>query len=138
MYSPSVAATLYAIVGEVGASNLRGKTVSLARATAYLVDIVIGVMTPYMLHPTAWGWVGKAGFFFGGLSVLCVVWTYFQLPETGGRTYEELDILFQRKVPARRFAGYHIDAYEIYSKSKVGDGGQKKGEEEGSVYAEGV
>ncbi|KAL2010893.1 hypothetical protein VTN00DRAFT_3611 [Thermoascus crustaceus] len=137
VYSPSVAATLYAIVGEVGASNLRGKTVSLARATAYLVDIVIGVMTPYMLNPTAWGWVGKAGFFFGGLSVLCVVWTYFRLPETGGRTYEELDILFQRKVPARRFAGYRIDAYEIYrkDKSKVGDNNRQKGEE-GSVYAE--
>ncbi|OIW22311.1 hypothetical protein CONLIGDRAFT_687669 [Coniochaeta ligniaria NRRL 30616] len=40
VYSPSVAATIYAIVGEVGASEPRGKTVSLARATAYLVDIV--------------------------------------------------------------------------------------------------
>jgi SP family general alpha glucoside:H+ symporter-like MFS transporter len=115
VYSPSVAATLYAIVGEVGSSNLRGKTVALARATAYLVDIVIGVMTPYMLNPTAWNWVGKAGFFFGGLSMFCVVWTFFRLPETGGRTYEELDILFQKKVPARKFASYVVDAYEGYN-----------------------
>lgn len=40
VYSPSVAATLYTIVGEVGASELRGRTVSLARTTAYLADIV--------------------------------------------------------------------------------------------------
>jgi SP family general alpha glucoside:H+ symporter-like MFS transporter len=112
VYSPSVAATLYAIVGEVGASEVRGKTVSLARSTAYLVDIVIGVLTPYMINPSAWNWVGKAGFFFGGLSVACVVWTFFRLPETGGRTYEELDILFANKVAARKFAKYEVDAYE--------------------------
>ncbi|KAJ9156915.1 Maltose permease [Coniochaeta hoffmannii] len=112
VYSPSVAATLYAIVGEVGASELRGKTVSLARSTAYLVDIVIGVLTPYMINPSAWNWVGKAGFFFGGLGVACAVWTYFRLPETGGRTYEELDILFANKVAARKFAKYEVDAYE--------------------------
>lgn len=112
VYSPSVAATLYAIVGEVGASEVRGKTVSLARSTAYLVDIVIGVLTPYMINPSAWNWVGKAGFFFGGLSVICAAWTFFRLPETGGRTYEELDILFANKVAARKFAKYEVDAYE--------------------------
>lgn len=112
VYSPSVAATLYAIVGEVGASELRGKTVSLARSTAYLVDIVVGVLTPYMINPSAWNWVGKAGFFFGGLSVICVAWTFLRLPETGGRTYEELDILFERKIAARKFAQYEVDAYE--------------------------
>lgn len=84
------------------------------------------------------GWVGKAGFFFGGLSVLCVVWTYSDYRRRGGRTYEELDILFQRKVPVRRFVGYHIDAFQIYNESKVDDGGHKKGKEEGSVYAERV
>jgi SP family general alpha glucoside:H+ symporter-like MFS transporter len=60
-----------------------------------------------MLNPTAWNWVGKAGFFFGGLSVLCLVWTYFRLPETGSRTYEELDIL-QRQVDTGEFGGYVI------------------------------
>jgi SP family general alpha glucoside:H+ symporter-like MFS transporter len=130
VYSPSVAATLYAIVGEVGASNLRGKTVALARATAYLVDIVIGVMTPYMLNPTAWNWVGKAGFFFGGLSVFCVVWNFFRLPETGGRTYEELDILFQKDVPARQFASHGVDAYEGYE-----DGKKEKGPQDGTQHS---
>lgn len=45
VYSPTVAAALYTIVGELEASKVGGKTVALARATAYLVDIVIGVMT---------------------------------------------------------------------------------------------
>lgn len=36
------------------------------------------------------------------------VWTYFYVPETKGRTYEELDIMFERKVPTREFTDYSI------------------------------
>jgi MFS transporter, SP family, general alpha glucoside:H+ symporter len=52
---------------------------------------------------------GKLGFFFGGLAALCYVWAYFRVPETQGRTYEELDLLFSKKVPARKFKGYEVD-----------------------------
>ena len=39
------------------------------------------------------------------------------LPEPKGRSYGELDILFARKVPARKFKGTEVDPYrseEIY------------------------
>lgn len=39
------------------------------------------------------------------------MWSYFRLPEVKGRTYEELDLLFTNKVPARQFATTHVDAY---------------------------
>ncbi|KAK4940928.1 hypothetical protein LTR10_019082 [Elasticomyces elasticus] len=114
VYSPSVAATLYTIVGEMGSTRLRGKTVALARATAYLVDIAIYPIPAYALNPTAWNWEGKTAFFFGGLCIPCLVWVFFRLPETGKRTFEELDILFERRVPARKFASTKIDAYHAY------------------------
>ena len=34
---------------------------------------------------------------------MCFIWTYFRLPEPKGRTYGELDILFERKINARKF-----------------------------------
>jgi SP family general alpha glucoside:H+ symporter-like MFS transporter len=43
-----------------------------------------------------------------------LIWVFFRLPETGGRTFEELDILFERRVPARKFARTKIDAYHAY------------------------
>ena len=52
---------------------------------------------------------GKLGFFFGGLAALCLVWAYFRVPETMSRTYEELDLLFDRNVSARKFKGYQLD-----------------------------
>jgi SP family general alpha glucoside:H+ symporter-like MFS transporter len=59
--------------------------------------------TSQMLNPTAWNWGAKTGFFWGGWCFLCLVWTYFRLPEPKGRTYGELDILFENRVSARKF-----------------------------------
>jgi len=115
-YCPTVGATVYVIVGEVGASRLRSKTVALARNFYCLVAIVSGIIVPYMLNPTAWNWSAKTGFFYGGISVFCLVWVYLRLPEMKDRTYEELNILFDRRVPARRFKSESIDAYAEYDK----------------------
>ena len=38
-----------------------------------------------------------------------VIWTYFRLPECKGRTYRELDILFERRVPAKKFVATQVD-----------------------------
>lgn len=52
---------------------------------------------------------GKLGFFFGGLAALCYTWAFFRVPETRGRTYEELDLLFSKNLPARKFRNYRVD-----------------------------
>jgi len=65
-----------------------------------------------MENPTQGNWKGKAGFLAGGLSTGVLIWAWFRLPETKGRTFEELDILFHKRVSARKFKGYHVDAYE--------------------------
>jgi hypothetical protein len=54
-------------------------------------------------------WRGKIGFLFSGLSVLCTIYCFFCMPETKGRTFEELDILFERQVPSRRFKHSKVD-----------------------------
>ena len=43
-------------------------------------------------------------FFFAGANVLCIAWCFFRLPETKDRTYAELSVLFDDRVPARKFA----------------------------------
>ena len=65
-----------------------------------------------MLNPTAWNWKGKSGFFWAGLCFLCLIWSYFRLPEPKGRTYGELDILFERKVSARKFKGTDVTPWQ--------------------------
>jgi SP family general alpha glucoside:H+ symporter-like MFS transporter len=49
------------------------------------------------------GWAGLSGFFWGGFALLTFVWAFFRLPECKGRTYRELDVLFERRIGARKF-----------------------------------
>ena len=44
---------------------------------------------------------------------MCLVWKYFCLPEPKGRTYGELDILFEKKVSARKFAKAVVNPFAI-------------------------
>jgi SP family general alpha glucoside:H+ symporter-like MFS transporter len=37
---------------------------------------------------------------------------FLYLPESKGRTFEELDILFERKIPARRFASTDLTDFD--------------------------
>ena len=44
------------------------------------------------------------------MAVLCLVYIYFYQPETTGRSYEELDELYIKKVPAREFKNFVTEA----------------------------
>lgn len=111
VYQSSVGPLCYSIISEMSSVRLRAKTTSLAWNVYNIFKIINGVLTPYMINPTAWNWQAKAGFFWGGLCLLSLVWAFFRLPETKGRTYAELDILFERRVSARKFATTSVDLF---------------------------
>ncbi|EEH07735.1 maltose permease [Histoplasma capsulatum G186AR] len=108
IYNLSVGPVCFVILCECSATKLRGKTIAISTAIQAILGIVITVMIPYMINPDAGNMRGKIGFIFGGLASMSFVWTYFYVPETKGRTYEELDIMFERKVPTREFTDYSI------------------------------
>ncbi len=64
-----------------------------------------------MLNPSAWNWQNYAGFFWSGLCFLCIIYTYFRVPEPTGRTFAELDVLFEQGVSARKFASTEVDVF---------------------------
>lgn len=111
-FSLSVGPVGWAIPAEVSSTRLRSKTVVLARNSYYIIQIAANVIQPYMLNPTEWNWRGKTGFFWFGSAMLTLVWTFFRMPETKGRTYEELDLMFDAHVSTRAFGTYEVDAYE--------------------------
>ncbi|GJC90109.1 alpha-glucosides permease MPH3 [Colletotrichum liriopes] len=101
----------YSVISETSSVRLRPLTVVLSRNAYQLVNIVSQVLQTYMMNPTEWNLRGKAGFFWAGTAGVIFMWSFFRLPECKGRTYEELDILFAREVPARQFSKAHVDAY---------------------------
>ncbi|KAI8625419.1 sugar porter family MFS transporter [Xylariaceae sp. FL1651] len=109
VYDLSIGPITFVILGECSATRVRSKTIAVATAIQAVVGIVMTVAIPYMINPDEANLQGKLGYYFGGLGALCLVWSYFRVPETKGRTYEELDVLFDRKIPARQFKNYKID-----------------------------
>lgn len=105
---------------------MRTHTIVLGRTAYLFAQIVVNQLVPRMLTPDAWNWGARAGLFwyaFGlsritvtltsarrfGTNVLSFIYTFFRLPESKGRTYEELDVLFFRKTPARAFKSTVVD-----------------------------
>ncbi|PNY25231.1 Maltose permease MAL31 [Tolypocladium capitatum] len=108
VYQMTVGPICFVIISEISATRLRERTIALATAAQSVASIVFTVAMPYMLNSDEANWGGKAGFLFGAISLVCLVWCFYRLPESRGRTYEELDILFQRHVPARQFDKYDL------------------------------
>jgi SP family general alpha glucoside:H+ symporter-like MFS transporter len=111
VYYLTIGPICYAIISETSSTRLRNKSVCLSRIAYYIAQIITSIVNPYMLNPTAGNWKGKTGFFWGGWSFAFFVWTYYRLPETKDRTFEELDILFLKKIGAQDFAKTKVDAY---------------------------
>ncbi|KAL7955615.1 general substrate transporter [Trichoderma compactum] len=108
-YDISIGPVCFVLLGECSATRVRSKTIAAATAAQGLLGIVMTVAIPYMINPEQANLQGKLGFFFGGLALLCLIWSYFRVPETMGRTFEELDLLFDKKVPARQFKSYKLE-----------------------------
>ena len=111
VYQLTVGTVCYSLVAELSTRRLQIKTVVLGRNAYNIVGIANSVLTPYMLNPSAWNWGNYAGFFWAGICFCCIVYTYFRLPEPRGRTFAELDLLFERGVSAREFAGTKVDVF---------------------------
>ncbi|CAK7218439.1 hypothetical protein SEUCBS140593_003547 [Sporothrix eucalyptigena] len=110
-YQLTVGTVCYSLVAEISTRRLQIKTVVIGRVLYIIVGIICSVLTPYMLNPTAWNWRNYAGFFWGGMCFLCVIYTYFRVPEPTGRTFAELDVLFEQGTSARKFKTTKVDVF---------------------------
>lgn len=148
VYQCSVGSVAYSLVSEISSRRLQVKTVVLGRNLYNVVGIICGVLSPYMLNPGAWDWGNYTGFFWAGICFCCVIYTYFRLPEPSGRSFAELDLLFEKGVSARKFATTEVNVFEENIHSTVVDAyGQQidplhhthgKDDKEGAVYVEKV
>jgi len=80
-------------VSEIPSARLRAMNVALAAATQWLFNFVVARATPNMMMT-----VGKQGygtyFIYGSFCFGMFVFSYFLVPETKGRSLEEMDELF--------------------------------------------
>ncbi|KAI8308017.1 Alpha-glucosides permease MPH3 [Colletotrichum sp. SAR11_59] len=104
LYANSLAPIGWISLVEVSSPKLRAKTTSLAVTVQYITGIIFNYTVPLMLSNQYAGWQQKIGLFFGGVTFVYLIPCVLLYPETKGRTYQELDELFERRIPAWKFA----------------------------------
>ncbi|ORX40205.1 trehalose transport-related protein [Kockovaella imperatae] len=112
VFACTVGPACYTIVAELPSSRVRQQTIILARGCYLVAGVIVQQLNPRMLGVADWNWGAKAGFFYLGTNALGCAYCYFRLPETKGRTFGELDVLFSNNVSARKFRSTPVSAFE--------------------------
>lgn len=108
-YDCTIGPLCYSLVSELASTRLRVKAVTLARVAYNVVGVVSNILMPKMINPTAWNLKGKTCFVWAGTALVSALWCYFRLPEPKGLTYLEIDLLFERRVSARKFRKVRVN-----------------------------
>ncbi|KAI3041351.1 hypothetical protein CBS147352_9541 [Aspergillus niger] len=102
-YYFSCGAVGWTILGEVSSTRLRTKTSSVAVSVNAIINMAWAMAVPYLINADEAKLGPKSAFIFLGTgSALCLV-VYFTVPETKGKTFEQLNDLFEQRRSARRF-----------------------------------
>lgn len=109
-YALTIGPLAFTIVSEMSATRLRAQSIALARNAYNLASLISNVVEPYLITPSGANLKGKTAFVWFATALPTLIWSYFRLPETKDRTYEELDILFEKGIPSRKFSSYVFDA----------------------------
>lgn len=99
----------WVIIGETSSVRLRPLTTSVGRGAYYLVNIPCIFLASYMLNTDKWDLGGKSGYVWAGTALICTVMSWIWIPEMKDRSFREIDILFNRKVQARKWKKTVLD-----------------------------
>lgn len=80
------------------------KTIVMGRGVYGIYAMIIGQLNSRMVNASAWDWGTRSAWFWLASCLVCTAWTFFKLPETGGFSFGELEVLCANKVSARKFS----------------------------------
>ncbi|KAI2615415.1 general substrate transporter [Hypoxylon sp. NC1633] len=124
MYSGFAGSMTWPVSAEVVSSRLRVATLSFATGVDYFFAWLTSFCSPYFINPTALNWGAKYCWIWAASNALTFVFFWLFLPDMKGRSLEEIDELFEKRVPTRDFL-----TFECQSSSQAHDIALRKMEE---------
>ncbi|KAG6357922.1 hypothetical protein INS49_013805 [Diaporthe citri] len=81
----------------------------------------VGIFTaPYFINPASLGWSAKYGYIWFASNAIVFLFIYFFMPETRGRTLEEIHEMFEQGVPSKKFRGFICAATQAMATEVIG------------------
>jgi len=90
-YNGMVASYAWLCGGEFPSQRLRSYTFGLATSIGFLGAWLATFTAPYFINPDSLNWGPKYGYIWTPSCFIAALWTWWFLPETHGRTFEEID-----------------------------------------------
>ncbi|KAL6252392.1 hypothetical protein RBB50_000111 [Rhinocladiella similis] len=98
-------ACMWTCTAEVATNQLRERTISIATITGFCVSLLITYINPYVQNEP--GNLGpRVGMVYASTSIIAFMFVWYFVPEMKRRSLEELDEMFEARVPAWKSATY--------------------------------
>jgi len=91
---------------EIATPKLRNHTMAYTIACAQTTAVITTFAVPQLTSADAAGLGAKTYLVFGGCMACVMVFVYFFMPETRGRTFAEIDEMYDAKIPMRKWRKY--------------------------------
>ncbi|EEH20532.2 hypothetical protein PABG_02763 [Paracoccidioides brasiliensis Pb03] len=89
-FSYSFAPIAWVLPSEIFNASIRSKAVSITISVTWMCNFIIGLVAPKMLECITWG----VYIFFAANCLLGLLFAFFFIPETRGKTLEDMDLVF--------------------------------------------
>lgn len=89
-FSYSFAPIGWVLPSEIFNLGNRSKAMAITTSTTWMCNFIIGLVTPDMLETIKWG----TYIFFAAFAFIAFFFTYFFIPETKGKSLEDMDEIF--------------------------------------------
>jgi Na+/melibiose symporter-like transporter len=97
---------------EMATPKLRHHTMSYTIACAQTTAVITTLVVPRLTSADAANLGAKTYLIFAGCMAVIIVWFYFLLPETRGRTFAEIDEMYAAKIPMWKWRSYET-SFEV-------------------------
>ncbi|KAK9670938.1 hypothetical protein K7432_017224, partial [Basidiobolus ranarum] len=85
---------------EIYSTRVRAKCMSITTASNWAFNFIIALVVPPLINSISWGLY----IIFGACGVLMFIFVYFFVPETKGKSLEQIDHMFGGRVYAEEKA----------------------------------
>ncbi|CAI7629283.1 unnamed protein product [Penicillium glandicola] len=104
---------------EIATPKLRHHTMSYTVACAQTTAVITTLLVPQLTSADAANLGAKTYLIFAGCMAAIIVFFYFFMPETRGRTFAEIDEMYAAKIPMWKWRSYET-SFELRSRESKG------------------
>ncbi|KAK4942050.1 hypothetical protein LTR10_018086 [Elasticomyces elasticus] len=99
----------YILPTEIPDAKLREPTMTWTIVWSYTTAIITTFALPQIVNADAGDLGAKAYLIFGGCALIVLIYTYFLLPETAGRTLVEINDMYARGISPRKWRNEPVE-----------------------------